>query len=107
MSPELAIDAGVDFPNLLVAAARGEPAGSRVAYKIGTRLRWEWGDFDNLVLRLIRSRSRLSLPGNVPGRVAGLADCVRAFGPGTRGEVLRLDDPMPFARETLNWIRGS
>lgn len=104
-SLQLAIDAGVDFPNLLVAAADGQPATPRGVYKVGARLRWEWGDVDNLLVRLLRSRSRLSLPASVPGRVAGLGDFVRAFGPGTRGEVLRSDDPMPFARETLNWLQ--
>jgi predicted ATP-grasp superfamily ATP-dependent carboligase len=105
-SLQLAIDAGVDFPRILVAAARGQSIPGVGGYKVGARLRWEWGDVDNLLLRLRRSPSFLSLPEDAPGRVRGLIDFVRALGPGTRGEVLRADDPMPFVRETLNWIRG-
>jgi predicted ATP-grasp superfamily ATP-dependent carboligase len=105
-SLQLAIDAGVDFPRILVAAARGQSNPGVGGYKIGARLRWEWGDVDNLLLRLRRSPSSLSLPQDAPGRARGLIDFVRALGPGTRGEVLRADDPMPFVRESLNWIRG-
>jgi predicted ATP-grasp superfamily ATP-dependent carboligase len=105
-SVQLAIDAGVDFPNLLIAAACGEPTAPVGRYRVGVRLRWEWGDVDNLLLRLRRSPSELALPDGAPGRLRGLADFARAFGPRTRGEVLRLDDPRPFFRETLNWFRG-
>jgi len=104
-SLQLAIDAGVDFPNILIDGACGLPPRTLGDYALGKRLRWEWGDFDNLVLRLARSRARLRLPDGSPGRVRGLVDFARSFGPGTRGEVLRLDDPMPFVYETLNWVR--
>jgi predicted ATP-grasp superfamily ATP-dependent carboligase len=103
-SLQLAIDAGVDFPNLLVAAACGEPTPPVGDYKVGTRLRWEWGDVDNLLLRLRRSPAALALSEGSPGRMAGVLDFARGFGPGTRGEVLRLDDPRPFFRETLDWF---
>jgi predicted ATP-grasp superfamily ATP-dependent carboligase len=105
-SLQLAIDAGVDFPNLLVAAACGHPTPPVVDYKVGARLRWEWGDVDNLVVRLRRSRAALALPQGAPGRFKGILGFARAFGPGTRGEVLRGDDPRPFLRETLDWFRG-
>jgi predicted ATP-grasp superfamily ATP-dependent carboligase len=104
-SLQLAIDAGVDFPNLLVAAACGEPTPPVADYKVGVRLRWEWGDVDNLLLRLRRSASALALPRGSPGRLKGIVDFARALGPGTRGEVFRLDDPRPFFRETVNWFR--
>ena len=104
-SLQLAIDAGVDFPNLLVAAACGEPTPPIGDYKLGVRLRWEWGDVDNLLLRLRRSRSALALPEGSPGRIQGMWDFVRAIGPGTRGEVFRIDDPRPFLRETVDWFR--
>jgi predicted ATP-grasp superfamily ATP-dependent carboligase len=105
-SLQLAIDAGVDFPNILVNAACGLPTPGIGEYETGIRLRWEWGDVDNLVVRLRRSAAGLRLPAGAPGRLRGLIDFARAFGPGTRGEVLRLDDPMPFVHETLNWLRG-
>jgi predicted ATP-grasp superfamily ATP-dependent carboligase len=105
-SLQLAIDAGVDFPNLLVAAACGDPTPPVGDYKIGVRLRWEWGDVDNLAMRFRRSPAALALPQGTPGRLRGAVDFARAFGLGTRGEVLRLDDPRPFLHETLNWFRG-
>jgi predicted ATP-grasp superfamily ATP-dependent carboligase len=105
-SLQLAIDAGVDFPKILIGAARGDPPSPARDYRVGVRLRWEWGDVDNLLLRLGRSRASLSLPETVPGRLTGLLDFARAFGPKTRNEVLRLNDPMPFFHETANWIRG-
>ena len=105
-SLQLAIDAGVDFPNILVDAACGAPARPAPEYKVGVRLRWEWGDVDNLAVRLRRSASVLALPEGAPGRLKGIVDFARAFGPRTRGEILRADDPRPFFHETLNWFRG-
>jgi predicted ATP-grasp superfamily ATP-dependent carboligase len=105
-SLQLAIDAGVDFPNMLVAAACGDPPPPVGDYRVGARLRWEWGDVDNLAVRLRRSRATLAVPQGSPGRVKGILDFVRAFGPGTRSEVFRRDDPRPFLRETLDWFRG-
>ncbi len=105
-SLQLAIDAGVDFPNILVDAACGLPTPAIGDYKTGIRLRWEWGDVDNLLLRLRRSRRTPAAARWRSGSLEGLIDFARALGPGTRGEVLRLDDPMPFVHETLNWIRG-
>jgi predicted ATP-grasp superfamily ATP-dependent carboligase len=105
-SLQLAIDAGVDFPNLLVAAACGDPPFPVGDYRVGARLRWEWGDVDNLLMRLRRSPVKLALPRGSPGRLKGLVDFARAFGPATRGEVLRVDDPRPFFRETVDWFHG-
>ena len=104
-SLQLAIDAGVDFPNLLVGAALGEPASPVGDYRLGVRLRWEWGDVDNLLIRMRRSPVSLALPRGAPGRLKGLMDFTRAFGPGTRGEVLRFSDVRPFLYETRNWFR--
>lgn len=105
-SLQLAIDAGVDFPTILVDAACGAPARPAPKYKVGIRLRWEWGDVDNLAVRLRRSPARLALPDGAPGRFRGVVDFARAFARGTRGEILRRDDPRPFLHETLNWFRG-
>jgi len=105
-SLQLAIDAGVDFPTILVDAACGAPARPAPKYKVGVRLRWEWGDVDNLAVRLRRSPASLALPDGAPGRLKGIVDFACAFGPGTRGEILRRDDPRPFLQETLNWFRG-
>lgn len=104
-SLQLAIDAGVDFPNLLLAAATGSPPEPVHDYRVGVRCRWWWGDVDHLLLRLRRSATRLALPPNAPGRWRALRDFLRLARRGDRNEVLRLDDPAPFLRETADWVR--
>lgn len=103
-SLQLAVDAGVDFPALLldlVTGARPEPVTS---YRIGVRTRWWWGDVDHLLARIRRSKAALSLPPDAPGRLRAAVDFLAASGPGTRNEVLRLKDPGPAIRETLDWF---
>jgi predicted ATP-grasp superfamily ATP-dependent carboligase len=104
-SLQLAVDAGVDFPVLMVRAALGEPLpGAPPAYTVGVRLRSVWGDVDHLLTRLLRGGSRLRLPPGTPGRLRTL---VEFFTPRRRerAETLRADDPMPFVAETVDWIQ--
>ena len=105
-SLQLAIDAGVDFPRLLLAAATGAAEPPVTRYRVGARNRWWWGDVDQLITRLRRSRARLALPPGAPGRLAAVAEFVGATLTPGRNEVLHLDDPMPFVRETADWLRG-
>jgi predicted ATP-grasp superfamily ATP-dependent carboligase len=51
-SLQLSIDAGVDFPRLLVQSELGIAGAVADQYKVGTRLRWLLGDFDSLYLCL-------------------------------------------------------
>ncbi|MGA2382707.1 MAG: ATP-grasp domain-containing protein [Gemmatimonadales bacterium] len=103
-SLQLAIDAGIDFPSLLVDAALDRPAEILPPYRVGVRSRWWWGDVDHVLARLRRRRGELVLPQDAPsvGRVL-----IDVFLPrrGQRNDVLRRDDPRPFFAETLNWIR--
>ncbi len=100
-SLQLAIDASVDFPALLAAAALDGHFADPPAWRSGLRLRWEWGDVDHLLLRLIRSKARLSLPADAPGRLATLLRWVSVRPGRDRLEVLKLRDPLPFVVETL------
>ena len=100
-SLQLAIDAGVDFPALLVGAALGVNPSVPPAYSPGVRLRWEWGDVDHLLIRMIRSKNRLSLPKDAPTTLRAMLDFF-AFRPNRdRLEVFRAGDPLPFVVETL------
>lgn len=101
-SLQLAIDAGVDFPSLLVALARGAPVVPTEA-RIGTRTRWLLGDLDHLLICLRRPEVR-----RLRGRTAlGLMwDFLRSFRDGSRLEVLRRDDWRPFLRELREWAGG-
>lgn len=98
-SLQLAIDAGVDFPRLLVSCALGE--GLRVPavtqYRVGVRSRWFWGDFDNLYLQLRNG-------GGAVGKLAALRDFVATGFRRTREEIWRWRDPAPFLLESLQQL---
>ena len=98
-SLQLAIDAGVDFPRLLLECAQGIQPPEPVEYRIGAITRWWWGEVDHLFARL---RGR---PGGNGSRWDAL---VRFIFPerGARNEMLRADDPMPALRETIDWFQG-
>lgn len=94
-SLQLAIDAGVDFPKLLVEAGRSFPASEYAS----VRSRWFWGDVDHVIGVWRDQRSTMR------DRVRALMGWLRAFGPGYREEVFRWSDPNPFVHETLEWGR--
>jgi predicted ATP-grasp superfamily ATP-dependent carboligase len=95
-SLQLAIDAGVDFPSLLVRCAAGETVSETRDYRVGIRSRWFWGDVDQLYLSLrndggtSRLRAIMAFLRLSPGR--------------DRSEVWRWRDPVPFVVETLQWL---
>jgi len=93
-SLQLAIDAGVDFPSLLVRCAAGESVPGHRDYRVGVRSRWFWGDVDQLYLRLKAHGSRLR----------ALRDFLRVSPRRDRSEVWRWSDPAPFVVETLQWL---
>jgi predicted ATP-grasp superfamily ATP-dependent carboligase len=92
-SLQLAIDAGVDFPALLVRCAAGETVPESRNYRVGVRSRWFWGDVDHVYLRL-REGSGLR----------ALVDFLRVSPGRDRSEVWRWRDPAPFVVETLQWL---
>ncbi len=103
-SLQLAVDAGVDFPVLLVDAADGQSPEHVMTYETGVRLKWLWGEVDHLIARMRSSNEKLALPAGAPSRSAAVRDFFRHH-PGDRSEVLRWDDPKPFVRESIEWFR--
>jgi predicted ATP-grasp superfamily ATP-dependent carboligase len=95
-SLQLAIDAGVDFPALLVDCASGMPPDPVTGYRLGVRSRWWWGDVDHLIAR-VRAGD---------GAAAALRTFLGTSFDGARNEVLRWNDPAPGLRETLDWLQG-
>lgn len=94
-SLQLAIDAGVDFPRLLVDLALGKPV-TPVLHYAAAKTRWEWGHVDHLLARCRRGPAR--------SRLQAVGQWLATMGPGTRNEVLRMSDPRPFLRETIQWF---
>ncbi|MFL5482793.1 MAG: ATP-grasp domain-containing protein [Gemmatimonadaceae bacterium] len=104
-SLQLAIDAGVDFPTLLVRSALNESVTPQLEYGLGVRSRWWWGQVDHLIGRARRKAHTPPLPTGTrsAGRVVG--DMVLGmFRAQDYEEILRWNDPAPFATETLQWI---
>ena len=96
-SLQLAIDAGVDFPALLVRCAGGETVPENGSYRVGVRSRWFWGDVDHLYLRL---RDGRAWGGGGGSRFGALLAFLRVSR-GDSSEVWRWRDPAPFIVETL------
>lgn len=94
-SLQLAIDAGVDFPALLLACALGTSVPAVSRYRIGVRSRWFWGDVDQLYLRM-RNGS------GAAGKLAALREFLLTRG--DREEIWRWRDPAPFLLESLQQL---
>ncbi len=107
-SLQLAIDAGVDFPRLLVESAFGMNPAPATAYRTGVRTRWEWGDVDQLLSTVRHPKRDLGSSASIPKRslLSAFADFFRAFNPENFQEVFRREDPAPFFQETIDWFRG-
>lgn len=99
-SLQLAIDAGVDFPSLLLACAFGRRFSPVTRYTRGVRGRWFWGDVDQLYQRLTRSPQSLHLPPDAATRMKAVEDFLR-HRRRDHEDVFRWSDPLPFAMETL------
>ncbi len=104
-SLQLAVDAGVDFPALLVACALGREVSPVRRYTVDVRSRWFWGDVDQLYLRLSRRPAELHLENGNGSRLAALREFLRIRPGRDREEVWRWRDPAPFLVETLRWAR--
>lgn len=105
-SLQLAVDAGVDFPRLLMDDALGRPAAPPGPYRAGVVTRWTLGEVDHVLARLRGHAPPATNGGGPPGRLRALIDFAAAFGPGARDEVLRRDDPRPALFELMEWLRG-
>jgi predicted ATP-grasp superfamily ATP-dependent carboligase len=106
-SLQLAIDAGVDFPALLVSWVLGEQPAAVTSWRAGARLRWEWGNLDYLLSRLRHTNAELSLLPDAPGRWGSLRESGGVWRRGDRLEVLRARDPAPFLLETWRWLTSA
>jgi predicted ATP-grasp superfamily ATP-dependent carboligase len=103
-SLQLAIDAGVDFPHILVDCIHGDMNPPALDYRVGVRSRWWWGQVDHLVAR-IRGGSQAQQLSGIPTATRALGDLLLGpFRTGDYEEVLRWNDPGPFCYETIRWL---
>lgn len=106
-SLQLAISSGVDFPYLLFQMATGGTIEEPKGYRLGMKSRWELGDLDHLLIRLLKKTSTLSLPKTSPSRLEVAGEFFfDMFRPSVANEILRKDDPGPFFHEFREYIRS-
>lgn len=103
-SLQLAIDAGVDFPSLLLDIAQGAQPAAVGSYRTDVRSRWLLGDLDVLLTVWCRRRRSLNLPRGFPTRLGLLREFLRFRAPGLHYEVMTRDDPGPGRRELWRWL---
>jgi len=101
-SLQLAIDAGVNFPRILVEVANGEVTPPP-RYREGVVLRWWFGDLAR-VGRVLRGRPP-GYAGAFPSRLEGIGQFLGPQPPRTRNEILRWEDPLPAIGEVLSLLR--
>jgi predicted ATP-grasp superfamily ATP-dependent carboligase len=103
-SLQLAIDAGVDFPALLIEGVTRTSFGPPAEYRVGVRNRWWWGDVDSLLLTLRRRRPAGVAPA--ANRLAELRRFAHFWGRNLYYENPKWYDLKPFLFETYRWLRS-
>ena len=104
-SLQLAISSGVDFPYLLFRLANGENFIGPDKYMIGLKSRWELGDLDHLLIRLLKNPSNLNLSLNHPARIPLIREFLfDFFRPSVNNEILQSGDAKPFVHEMKEYI---
>ncbi|MDB4582899.1 ATP-grasp domain-containing protein [Draconibacterium sp.] len=98
-SLQLAIDAGVNFPELLYRITLGDTVPTLSPYKTGVRLRWLLGDLDSLYLVLKNSQYSLG------EKLACVGDFFTPHLLSTRHEVNRWNDLKPAFTELKQYFR--
>jgi predicted ATP-grasp superfamily ATP-dependent carboligase len=98
-SLQLAIDAGVDFPRILIDTLNAAPPKPS-AYRVGVQSRWLLGDLDSLLQRLRRHRS--STISN--GRFRSLVEFFTPGGTDRYYENPKWDDMSPWLHEMRQWF---
>jgi len=101
-SLQLAIDAGVDFPAILLATVEGLQSPVLPPYRVGVKSRWLWGDIDSLLLRL-RSRKGDWPAQDGRGRIGAMMQFLRFVDRDLYYDNPKADDVRPWLRES--WRR--
>lgn len=103
-SLQLAIDAGVDFPAMLLDNSGESGGGSPPAYRVGVKNRWFWGDVDSLLLTL---RGDGPPNGSRAGRLQTMATFLKLWETDLHYENPKFSDLRPWLYETRRWVEHS
>jgi cation diffusion facilitator CzcD-associated flavoprotein CzcO/predicted ATP-grasp superfamily ATP-dependent carboligase len=99
-SVELAVRAGVPFPELLYRWAAGERLRERVGYRSGVRMRWLGGDL-SWFKKVWGDQGEPDSPSRACAVAVVLADCARAQG----YDYLDVRDPRPALAASVGALR--
>lgn len=104
-SLQLSIDAGVDFPALLIQTLQQKPLSAQPHYDIGVRSRWFWGDVDSLLLTLFGSGRA---PGSwQPDRLRASFEFMKLAGARLHYDNPKPGDVRPWLLETARRLRAA
>jgi predicted ATP-grasp superfamily ATP-dependent carboligase len=107
-SLQLAIDAGMNFPWLLLQMATGRTVNPfDSSYRTGIKSRWLLGDLDHLLMRLRKPEAGLNLPPGSPSKWRCIRDFVDFFNGKTFLEIEQLSDMRPFFYELRRYAKLS
>ncbi|SLM50196.1 conserved protein of unknown function [Nitrospira japonica] len=105
-SLQLALDAGLNLPNLLYRLAVQHPVAMPAStYRTGVRSRWLLGDLDHLLMRTFKSDEALRLPSGYPSRLRSTTEFVHFWQKDLYYEIERWDDLGPARYELQKYIR--
>ena len=99
-SLQLAVDAGVDFPSLLVQTVTPGRVESQQPYRVGVRNRWLWGDFDSLLLSLFHRNGAPPTPDAT--RLGTMLQFMKFWGRDLYYDNPKPDDIKPWLLESRN-----
>ena len=104
-SLQLAIDAGVDFPAILLDTVTGAALDDAPTYQVGVQSRWLWGDADSLLTTLFGRGPAAGSP-TLGTKLHRLAGFMKLWGRNLHYENPRLSDLGPWRHETAQWFRA-
>ncbi len=102
-SLQLSIDAGVDFPGLLLQGVQSGQFEPQPPYRVGVRSRWLWGDVDSLLVTLFGGSGAPSVARRP--KLRAVREFMTFWGPGLHYENPRYQDLKPWLFETSRWFQ--
>jgi predicted ATP-grasp superfamily ATP-dependent carboligase len=102
-SLQLALDAGVNFPEILIDVVSGE-SPTPPTFRPGIKVRWWLGDLARTA-SVLKGRPT-GFSGRFPTRWSAVRDMLGPQPTGTKGEVYRAGDRWPAAAELLSRLKA-